>query len=356
MTDGGVRSVWMMTQLGHSGDIDATRNKFVVKTNRRGYHEQWGKWGPAVLERMRHDVMVSERAGDPLVLEAPSVERRPMPTHSNVLPVYRYCAFTSVAPFAEEGTLLNYLHDRRAGRSPLSAKEQYALALQAARGLRRAQLFLGGKATNVHGDLTPQQYLVFEKKKRPQRGKEDDRKKSLPTLLLNDFNQGAFLTRSSRTNETCPFRKCHDNHRFMFYRSPEELRRCDDLADQTDAIDVFALGGILYYLLSDGHRPWYHLGSASANLEERIRLIRKGETPRLPPVREYASYGNDASAMVERRSRHPAFVTLKGVMEKCWALRTEERPSAEEVVRLLEEGWRSIVEGASKPVNVTSRG
>jgi serine/threonine protein kinase len=132
---------------------------------------------------------------------------------------------------------------------------------------------------------------------------------------------------------------CNVQHRGSLYRSPEEYMKC---ADQSDRIDVFALGNIFYYLLSDGQSPWYYL----RNYDEGVKRWLEGDHPRLPAAEEYRAAdeyrdrGENLTALVVARSQHPAFVALTGVMTQCWALAPEKRPSSWRVVQLLEEKWR----------------
>mmetsp|Transcript_33219 Transcript_33219/g.70782 ORF Transcript_33219/g.70782 Transcript_33219/m.70782 type:complete len:293 (+) Transcript_33219:350-1228(+) len=288
-----------------------------MKTNqlRRG-------WSSRYLDQNRRDILISERAGN-------SIE------HS-------YCAFSSVVPFATAGVLDDYVHDRLERGDVMSAEEQYALAMQAARGLYQAHLYCYGRAAHAHADVKPAQFLLFDRPRRSRRGRNATNVLSgMPAMQLNDFNRGNFLTRSVVTNETCPFRMCHVHHKGSLYRSPEEYMEC---ADQSDAIDVYSLGGIFYYVMSDGEKPWYYVG----NYKKAVEKILRGERPRLPNAREYEKYGERTMRRVRERSRQPAFVALKKVMTKCWAFEPEDRPSSLQVVRMLEEKWREMNPPAAK--------
>ena len=315
LTSGGFRAVWTITQLFEE---DAEEDRVIMKTNmmKRG-------WGPYYLDQNRRDILISERAGS---------SHRIQPLHSNVLPVYQYCAFSSVVPFSTAGPLDDYMYDRK---TLLTANEQYNLAMQAARGLYQAQLYKNGKATHVHADVKPPQFLLFNR-----HGKNATTTDAAPILQLNDFNRGKFLTRN-KDNETCPFTMCHVHHKGSTYRAPEEYMEC---AEQDDRIDVFSLGGVFFYLLSDGEKPWYHLH----NYQYAVKGILNGEKPRLPTSDEYKSGGKKIVQFVEERSKHPAFVALKEIMMKCWAFKPEDRPSSKEVVQMLEKKWSKIKESKSK--------
>jgi len=108
-----------------------------------------------------------------------------------------------------------------------------------------------------------------------------------------------------------------------------------ECADQSDGIDVYSLGGVFYYILSDGEKPWYYAKS----YKKGVDAILRGQMPRLPGVEEYGSYGKEIVGKVRERSKHPAFVALRDVMRRCWAFEPKDRPSSLQVLQMLEEKW-----------------
>ncbi|KAL9180863.1 hypothetical protein ACHAXT_011316 [Thalassiosira profunda] len=342
LTSGGFRSVWTVNLLD---PLREGHERAILKTNmlKRG-------WSSYYYDQNRRDVLISERAGGAPeglfegLTPVTGPNGKGAGANSNVLPVYGYCAFSSVVPFATAGVLDDFVYDRRREGNFLSAEEIYALAVMAARGLYQAQLYRGEKATHVHADVKPPQFLLFE---RPgTNAKNATAQSRFPVMQLNDFNRGKFLTRSKKTNATCPFQMCHVHHKGSLYRSPEEYMDC---ADQADTIDVYSLGGVFYYLMSDGKKPWYYVSS----YKKGVARILDGEQPRLPNLEEYESYGEKAMARIRERSKHPAFVALQEVTAKCWAFEPEERPSSHEVVKMLEEKWRDIHASARKDSGLT---
>jgi serine/threonine protein kinase len=201
----------------------------------------------------------------------------------------------------------------------MNATHMLQLAVQAAQGLYQIHLYKDGKATHVHADIKPSQFLLFE----------PDDPTNPPILQLNDFNRGQFLTKSRCNNETCPFFVCGVTHKGSRYRSPEEYSDC---AEQRDSIDVYSLGGVFYFLLSDGMKPWYYIKS----FDSAVKEIQKGRQSSLPPADAYEeAFGENVVAHVKERSSHPAFLALKEVMEKCWAFKPTDRPSSLQVVEML---------------------
>lgn len=194
----------------------------------------------------------------------------------------------------------------------------------------QAQLFVGGKASFVHLDNNLSQFLVFL----PDSGSIMDTQlhnhggiekglRILPFLQINDFNQGRFLTRSIKNNQTCPFELCTKPKHGLNYYSPERFlgNWGDDCALQTDAVDTFSLGGIFYYLLSNGSDPRF--------TKERYRMaIREKNVHFLP----------DNYATLEELVRpDPASIALMEVMIKCMALKMEDRHTVLDIVQILEE-------------------
>ena len=197
--------------------------------------------------------------------------------------MYQYCAFSSVSPYADAGTLDGYVRSQRGyyinksqrevgGLGPeaedeeeeekdeepppnpppmMSAMEVYVLAMQAARGLHRDHLYdQEGGATHVVADVQPGQFLLFHRNHRIMEeggSREEDgstladddvglvarvtttavrENADVPILQIQDFNRGRYLTQrydnATITAITCPFRTCNVRHWGSTYRSPEE--------------------------------------------------------------------------------------------------------------------------------------
>ena len=93
------------------------------------------------------------------------------------------------------------------------------------------------------------------------------------------------------------------------YMAPEVVRT----TNYNEKIDIYALALIMFYL-SSGKRPFYHLGKNPTEILDRFMA---GEEPR-PDAME-------------------CHKVLRGLMKQCWAVRSEDRPSAEEVLESLKE-------------------
>ena len=330
LTSGGYRSVYVVDFLGGEEEVRSA----IVKTHRDGrdFRER-------DLRKNQLDVLILGEAGGPGGLDGDDGDRGGgggVGRGTNVLSVWQYCAYTSVSPYATSGTLSDYVKERGDGLSP---DEMYDLSLQAARGVAGMHLHRpDGVATFAHADVKPPQFLLFD------RG--DGR---TPAVMINDFNRGRLLGYDPGRGRACPFRLCGIKHNGSTYRSPEEYMDC---ADQDDRIDVYSLGGIIYFIVT-GRRPWHYRSFGSAT-----RRILDGETSLWPGDEGYGGEdddggggrhggGRDRGGRRERRpdgggpdgrTDHPAVRTLREVASRCWAYRPEDRPSSLEVVRMLEDG------------------
>ncbi|KAL7464626.1 hypothetical protein ACHAXS_004975 [Conticribra weissflogii] len=321
ITSGGFRSVWSMKFW--VGEEDGL-NTFIVKTNRmsHNFHARY-------LDQQRRDGLISEKVGrSPYTTIATSgrtLADLPENMWNNVLPMYQLCAFTNVVPYATAGPLDDYIEEYSSNGEGkiLSAIDILQLALQAARGLYQMHLYVDGKPSFTHSDVKPAQFLAYH---------VPNQKSSLPVLQISDFNRGSFLTRSIDTNNTCPFRMCDVKHKGSLYRSPEEYMDC---ADQDEKIDVFSLGGVFFFLLSDGKKPYHD----SSSYEKAVKKVLKGKLPHLPKLNEYE---REVADQVRERAYHPAYRALQKVMLKCWAYEPQHRPSSLEVVRILEQELRKM--------------
>ena len=147
------------------------------------------------FDRVRRDGLILERSSkSPYVLD-----------------IYGYCGFSILTPFATGktvlqnarvltlshnlinlgGTLRKLIRDWWRDKVSLTSKDRLSLALKAARGLDAVHNIDGdGMSAVSHGDLKPEQYLLFE----------DD------TMRLSAFNRGRFIRRNSTSpNTSCPY-------------------------------------------------------------------------------------------------------------------------------------------------------
>jgi hypothetical protein len=119
------------------------------------------------------------------------------------------------------------------------------------------------------------------------------------------------------TRETCLFPHAQ-------YRAPEEYR----YDAETEKIDVFTLGLVLYKILTSG-------GSLYAGIERKKTYVMNGGRPNV----------TDPEIL---KSTDPYDTTLLKAMDLCWTFDPEERPSAREVDNLLHRALEKL-ESESRP-------
>ena len=86
-----------------------------------------------------------------------------------------------------------------------------------------------------------------------------------------------------------------------------------------DSLDVFGLGGILYYILV-GRNPYSDINDKN----ERSRAMLAGQLPRIPE--EYTTAANSDDGLQ----------TLIRLIQECMVLNPEDRPTAKYVMGQLE--------------------
>jgi serine/threonine protein kinase len=224
---------------------------------------------------------------------------------SYIFPIYGYCGFALVLPFVSGGTLSSNLRKWRKGTLEISSKQRLRYAVEMARGLRDLHDIDGDGVPSVtHGDLKEQQYLVTED----------------GGLQLGDFNKGQFLTKHESTGETCPYVNSRGQNDKVF-RSPEEYA----YKPQDAASDVWALGSLMYYLLT-GARVWRDL--ADKHTDRVRRYIIEGKRPEI-----------DERIL---KSKDPVDQALKKAYDMACVYNIEERASAKEVSAFLDAVWEEL--------------
>ena len=216
---------------------------------------------------------------------------------SSVLDIYGFCGFDVLTPMTKGGTLTEKLYYWKRGKRKLSDEARLKLAMEVALGLAAVHDIDGeGLSAVAHGDLKGGQYLIMD-----------------GVAKLGDFNRGRFLRRNSTAPDTaCTYTIGQNDAAF---RSPEEY----EYLPQTSAIDVWALGSVLYNILT-GRDAWYN-----TDIKKAQKLIRKGKLPTID--------GNI------KNSTHPVDVALTKAIDMCYVFDPKKRAKAAEVASYLQKAY-----------------
>lgn len=222
-------------------------------------------------------------------IDAVATERLTPSKH--VIDIYGYCGQSVINEFADEGSLLEYVKKHK------RSHEKLEMARAVAHGIADMHE-LGGvdNATIVHKDLKPANIVILN-----------------GTLKLNDFNDGEFLMWNTHKNRTCGFRR---RRWTPTYHSPEEVWE----ALLSEKVDVYALGAIIFYIMTGGHHPYKREGLSQT---EKFKKVSKGIKAKMPSK--------------VKHSKDPAIIALREAFLKCQSFWPETRPSARDVANELND-------------------
>ena len=240
------------------------------------------------FERVRQDALILER----------------LSSSKHIMDIYAYCGVVILGPFAHGGTL------EEKGLSSLKRKsspERLKLMLDAAQGLAAIHEY-GDIPSIVHGDLTEKQYMFVR----------EENYLSGFRLVLADFNQAILIKRNSTAPDTaCTFHRIDPD--YGVFRSPEEYSHIP----QTEKVDVWALGSIIYHILT-GKQVW----RAQYKKKDAEKAMIRGELPLI-----------DDSI---RNSNDPVDQALLEAFKMCYSYDPHKRPSAKDIARYLEDRWLAL--------------
>ncbi|KAL7543238.1 hypothetical protein ACHAXR_012522 [Thalassiosira sp. AJA248-18] len=251
-----------------------------------------------VVKILKYGTEYTDRNFDRVRRDGLILERLTKSPH--VLDTYGFCGFEVLTPYADGGTLSSKLRSWGHGKLKLSRKTRLKYAVEVAAGLAAVHDIDGeGLSSVAHGDLKGGQYLFQD-----------------GVMKLGDFNRGRFLRRNSTAPDTaCTYTIGKNDAAF---RSPEEY----EYLPQTSAIDVYALGSILYELLT-AKEVWYDTDTKKAQ-----KYIRKGKLPEID------------DEILE--SKDPVYVALKEAIDMCYVFDPQKRAKAEEVASFLQKSFSEL--------------
>mmetsp|Transcript_46634 Transcript_46634/g.68924 ORF Transcript_46634/g.68924 Transcript_46634/m.68924 type:complete len:568 (-) Transcript_46634:51-1754(-) len=266
---GGWRAAFKLVHNPHPGSFNT--EDIILKTLR------WKKqdFDPLTYHRHTVDAQITEH----------------LSSSSRIIDIYGFCGESVLNEVASGGTLTSIIErDRKSGTLIPRKKVEYArdlaMALSAAHG--------GNNVTLVHRDMKADNIVINHD----------------GILKLNDFNDGELLHWNKSSSTQCHFRKMLWN---PTWKSNEEVRELP----LTEKVDVYALGGLLYFILTEGDKPYKGL-----SWKEIMKLVTNGIPPTIPD--EYI------------KSKDPLIAGILRVMKKCHEYFPNDRPSANAVAHELD--------------------
>mmetsp|Transcript_6090 Transcript_6090/g.11558 ORF Transcript_6090/g.11558 Transcript_6090/m.11558 type:complete len:575 (-) Transcript_6090:153-1877(-) len=210
-----------------------------------------------------------------------------------IMDIYGYCGYSGLFEYASDGDMADYvLHRRENGKDPLSKLEKLGLAIQAASAIASLHSTdnVMGYSAMMHTDIFLNQFVWSDHR-----------------FKLNDFNRGHLLWWDEKEQENCPYVNSRGNAGNSRFRAPEELN-----GDwQTEKVDVFSLGYIIYSLITE-NIPFQEYDS-----KEVQQKMRDGHLP--------------AIGLEILRSIDPIDKVLMDAMNMCFEYNWRKRPRASDV-------------------------
>lgn len=213
--------------------------------------------------------------------------------------IYGYCGQSVINEYADMNlkTAVNgWLKKEQSFHGTLRRR------LEIGRDVTEAVAVLHERGVTVHHDLKLNNFVV-------QTTFGNLHSANTTAIKINDFNDAELIWRNTTDGGECQFRRRYWRDGF---KAPEQ--RLEN--GLTSAIDVFALGGILYFLLT-GVKPFEGGGQFSS--------VFQGSMGKLPESPLEVLYVSD----------NPTIDEVWNLIIDCWADDPNDRPSAREVVKTL---------------------
>ena len=216
--------------------------------------------------------------------------------------IYGYCSNSALHDYSQGGDL-SQLFQKDAKH--MSKDELLRLAYRLAASVHDAHhVDDQGRATMVHTDIKPHQWILINGEYR-----------------LNDFNRNIFLSWNAALQRTNKF-TFTDNE--GLWRSPEEYA----FAKEDEKIDVWSLGNVLYFLLSQGKMPFATTG-ISWTIATVIERVKQGGHPTI----------KDENIL---QSKHPYDVAMLEAMKRCFITDPKKRASSGEIRQLFSKALNQL--------------
>ena len=279
------RDVWLLERLTN---VNTPVETTVLKTIRMKHDMNKDD-----LDRHRRDALVSER----------------LQSSPYVLDIYAYCGNSAVYEYANGGSLYDLTGAKEYRDEALdevaqfrfqqwNSRRKFIYAWQTVSAVADLHdIDHDGLPSVAHDDVDITQFVTVNAGK---------------TFKLSDFNGAQFIEYEKNKEgkyEVCPF---NPNMKGGKIRSPEEYLG----EDVTEKMDIFALGNVLYTILT-GQYPFYKERQSKA-----IDMIKEGQRPPIDTL-----YENSDDELIQ--------AIIKAI-RVCWEHNPEDRASAVQVRGILE--------------------
>lgn len=294
------RDFWMLSKKGywrHAWEVvEQHDKKWTDKTWKKYPHDS-----SIVLRTFKLEHDYEEQYYENNRVDAIAMER--LTKSPYVINMYGFCGMSVVTEFA--GQHIAQIVDKK---KPL---EKLELAQMIAQGVADVHSIDGDDQISlVHNDLNFANIVIGKNHSRP---------------IINDFNVAVLMMKRNDTDNACPFTSHYPNPQ---WRAPEE--QVDDSGKTskllTEKVDIYALGNVMYRFAVGGS-PWKNPDGHSLSTEQKREIANQkmmnGTLPRVPDE--------------VRHSPDPATKSLLKIMRECYRHRPDLRPSAKEVVGMLQE-------------------
>lgn len=171
----------------------------------------------------------------------------------------------------------------------------------------------------AYKDLKPSNVAIFDSK--TAKGSEKDEKY---ILKISDFNDAELLKWNTTSDSPCYFRR---SRWVANYHSPEEVKEYP----LDERVDIYSFGSFLFYLLTDGTKPYNDV----KNDHETMRLVARG----IPPEEIYeetlipTSHSKTAGDQEHRNHKDEVLKKkMRRLMKICHEYTPGLRPAAKEMV------------------------
>ncbi len=282
---GAYRWVWMIREY------DGTKR--AIKTLRIDSKSK--KFDLRNFDRHRRDAVAMEQlTASPLIVN-----------------MYGYCSNSGLFDWAEGGDL-SYIFENN---MTIPSKDRLLMiAYNISMSIHDAHNFDDrGRATIAHTDVKTDQFLFKDGYYR-----------------LSDFNRVRFLQFNEETNSTCGFKVAKNGGN---WRAPEEYA----YELETEKVDVYSLGNVLYFLLTKLD-PWEDYDDSNS----LYKKVMRGERPTIP------------KELLESDSIFDRFMIQ--AINLAWTHNPYERPGALEIAQHLKKGIQEYEATSREGVVATAGG